>query len=383
MIIKGFKYTRYPGRPREWKVVGKDGGLNEDYAYFDNLNLLIGKNAAGKSRTLEAIKEISKLISGRQLVKDTKYHTQHYDFLFKENEEMYRYVLSFVEKEITEEQLYINDVLVLDRADTFIVRLGEKVNMSGKFDNEELLVNKKNGEEYYFQKLVYWAWSLREFMFADQAEKNRYIEDLNKIPEEHWRTDNLGIVIPIFYHARKRYGQKFEDEILECMNELGYKLSDIDIKKNSRGYCINVEEDGKYQVSQQEMSQGMFRALALFVILISARWSKLSVCILVDDIGEGLDHERSKGFVDLVIKKTFNTEIQYFMSTNDRYIMNQIHLKYWSVIERQGSKSVVYNTANSKSVFDDFKFTGLNNFDFFTTDFYRDGFGDENEEVEE
>ena len=71
------------------------------------------------------------------------------------------------------------------------------------------------------------------------------------------------------------------------------------------------------------------------------------------------------------------------MSTNDRYIMNQINLKYWSVIDRQGAKSVFYNTFNSGSIFEDFKYTGLNNFDFFSTDFYREGFGVDESENED
>lgn len=383
MIIKGIKYTRYQDRPREWKIVGKDEATNNAYAYFDNLNLLIGKNAAGKSRTLDALRELASLISGRQLVKDTTYHTQSFDFLFKDNGYEYRYVLSFVDKKITEEALYIDGEIVLNREEQIIISSGEKVDLSSNFDSEELLINQKKGSEYYFKELVYWGFSLREFMFSDQIEKNNYIEDINSIKKEYLNIDNLGVIIPIFHWAREKYGQKFEDEILECMNELGYKLTDIDIKKNKRGYCINVEEDGKYMVSQQEMSQGMFRALALFIILICARWNKLSVCILVDDIGEGLDHERSKTFVDLVIRKTFNTEIQYFLSTNDRYIMNQINLKYWSVIDRQGAKSVFYNTFNSGSIFEDFKYTGLNNFDFFSTDFYREGFGVDESENED
>lgn len=377
MIIKGFKYTRYPDRPREWKVVGKDNKSNDAYAYFDNLNLLIGKNASGKSRTLDAIRELASLISGKKLVKDTSYHTQSYDFLFTDSGNEYRYQLSFEEKEIKKETLTIDGVLVLDRQEKVILSLGDRIDLSTLFDSDKLLINKKKGDEFYFKELVHWAYSLREFMFCDQIEKNKYIEDIDSIIECDNSIEDIGIIIPIFHKARQKYGQKFEDEILECMNELGYKLTDIDIKKQKKGFCINVEEEGKYMVSQQEMSQGMFRALALFVILITARWNKLSVCILVDDIGEGLDHERSKTFMDLVIRKTFNTEIQYFMSTNDRYIMNQINLKYWTVIERKGAKSVFYNMFNSASTFEDFKYTGLNNFDFFTTDFYRDGFGDD------
>jgi hypothetical protein len=42
----------------------------------------------------------------------------------------------------------------------------------------------------------------------------------------------------------------------------------------------------------------------------------------------------------------------------------------------------LHNTHNSKEIFDDFKFTGLNNFDFFATQFYIEGFGDE-ENIEE
>ena len=67
--------------------------------------------------------------------------------------------------------------------------------------------------------------------------------------------------------------------------------------------------------------------------------------------------------------------MQFFMTSNDRHVMNQISLKYWSVISRDRTKSIFYDYQNSKETFDDFKYTGLNNFDFLTTDFYKEGFG--------
>lgn len=385
MIIKGIKYDRYPDMPREWRIVGKDDDKNEDYAYFGNLNLLIGKNATGKSRTIRAIRDLSDLICGRLLIKDVVYHTQRFDFLFEDEGQEYRYVLHFKEKEVLEETLYIDNTVVLDRNQGFIISLGEKKDFSNKLDKDELLICKKKGSsDFYFQSLVVWAISLRSFMFSDQFEKNKYIEDLYNIKEDDLHSENLEIIVPMFHWSREQFGQKFEDEILDCMNLLGYNLTDIAIKEKSEGYYISVEEDGKYSVSQQEMSHGMFRALALFVILINARWRDLSVCILVDDIAEGLDHERSKEVINTVINKTFNTHIQYFISTNDRYVMNQINLKYWSIIDKETvSKSVFYNIHNSKPNFDDFRYTGLNNFDFFTTDFYRDGFGEDDNDNEE
>jgi hypothetical protein len=57
--------------------------------------------------------------------------------------------------------------------------------------------------------------------------------------------------------------------------------------------------------------------------------------------------------------------------------MNGVPLEYWSVIERQAGLAKLHNIHNSKEIFDDFKFTGLNNFDFFATQFYIEGFGNE------
>ena len=169
MIIKGIKYDRYPDMPREWRIVGKDDDKNEDYAYFGNLNLLIGKNATGKSRTIRAIRDLSDLICGRLLIKDVVYHTQRFDFLFEDEGQEYRYVLHFKEKEVLEEALYIDNTVVLDRNQGFIISLGEKKDFSNKLDKDELLICKKKGSsDFYFQNLVVWAISLRSFMFSDQ-----------------------------------------------------------------------------------------------------------------------------------------------------------------------------------------------------------------------
>lgn len=386
MIIEKIKYSRYLNSAREWRIVGKDDIDNEDYADFGNINLFIGKNAAGKSRALVAIYDLAALIAGKQTVENTTYHTQAFDFIFDHDGDKYRYILQFEERNILEEKLFVNGAEVLNRKNGFLLVNGQKIDVSSNIFASQLLIGHKNpNKSYYFQELINWGCSLRRLRFSDEIEKNKYIETLEVLKDEDSRVDDLGVIIPVFYWGQKLYGQTFVGEILECMNELGYDLTDIEIKKNRQGYCINVEESGRYKVSQQEMSQGMFRAFAFFSLLIFAKRRDLSICILIDDIGEGLDHERSKSLINMVIRKVYNTQIQYFMSTNDRYVMNMVHLKYWSIIERIGSKAVFYNIENSQKNFEDFKYTGLNNFDFFTTDFYRDGYGDDvlEEELDE
>ena len=62
------------------------------------------------------------------------------------------------------------------------------------------------------------------------------------------------------------------------------------------------------------------------------------------------------------------------MSTNDRFVMNYVDLKYWQIIDRVGNTVKYYNIKNSLKTFEDFKFTGLNNFDFFASGFFKNGF---------
>jgi hypothetical protein len=44
------------------------------------------------------------------------------------------------------------------------------------------------------------------------------------------------------------------------------------------------------------------------------------------------------------------------------------------VITRENQRSLLYNYRNAKEVFDEFQYTGLNNFDFFASEFYLNGF---------
>jgi len=47
--------------------------------------------------------------------------------------------------------------------------------------------------------------------------------------------------------------------------------------------------------------------------------------------------------------------------------------KVRNVIERKSNKCKIYNYSNSKKYFDEFSFTGLNNFDFFKNEFHLKG----------
>src|SRR5438105_11020892 len=109
----------------------------------------------------------------------------------------------------------------------------------------------------------------------------------------------------------------------------------------------------------------MFRALSVIVQLNYAYLARAPSCMLIDDIGEGLDFERSCGLIGVLVTKAQKHGVQVVLSTNDRFVMNSVPLEAWTILHREGGSTRVYNYANSREKFEQFKFTGLNNFDFF------------------
>ena len=125
-----------------------------------------------------------------------------------------------------------------------------------------------------------------------------------------------------------------------------------------------------HKVDQAEISQGLFRALSLFIQLRYSEYFSKPGLVLIDDIGEGLDYERSSKLIKSLIEIAKKTNIQLIMSTNDRFVMNAVPLEYWCVLHREGGKCISLNYRNSKDLFDEFELTGLNNFDFFSSRYY-------------
>ena len=123
------------------------------------------------------------------------------------------------------------------------------------------------------------------------------------------------------------------------------------------------------------MSQGMFRVLSLIIQLNYSKMAQRSTTVVIDDVGEGLDFERSCALINLLMAKYSGSNIQLIMATNDRFVMNQVPLETWSVLQCSGRHCRVFNHANSSHAFEEFKFTGLNNFDFFATDFIHESEG--------
>jgi hypothetical protein len=119
------------------------------------------------------------------------------------------------------------------------------------------------------------------------------------------------------------------------------------------------------------MSQGMYRAIALLIIVEKFIANIENCTILIDDLGEGLDFERSKKLTKLLFEKTKDRNMQLIIASNDRFLINTVDIKKINFLERTGHFVKAYNYENSKELFDEFQLTGLNNFDFFSDQIFK------------
>jgi hypothetical protein len=229
------------------------------------------------------------------------------------------------------------------------------------------------------------ASKVRHFRFATEMEKNTLaILDINAPKKAELNLKETDKSIEIFKRAKKKYENEFVDKLIKDFNSIGYNIETIDLGPlesiqidasiPSKIVGLRVKEkDMEGLTDQHSMSDGMFRALSILIHFNFYELEKLNGTVLIDDIGEGLDFERSSQLIKLLIEKSKLAKIQLVLSTNDKFVMNNTKLDYWQIINREGSIVNMHNITNSEKEFKQFRFTGLNNFEFFTTDFFKTG----------
>ena len=377
MKLIAMKFYRFEGKANEWRIEGKQA---DKWLTFQHINLIVGKNASGKSRLVDNIHQLALLLRGSAKLSELMYDTSSYHLKFDDNNTAIEYILDFKAAKITQEILIINGIERLNRAKEQLYYEGAKAFLEFKTDDDILALSRRDTtQQPFFEPLYLWAKNFNFYEFGKDMGRHNFIKDVNAVKKEEevdLKADNN---IPQIFTLGQLKFKNFAEVIRTDMNEIGYNLQQVDAAK-LKYISIPIfgigamESDREDMTDQREMSQGMFRALSLLVQLNYSLLSEIPSCIIIDDIGEGLDFERSKSLIDLIINKVKKSAVQVIMTTNDRFVMNKIPLEYWSIIQRLPQKSVFYNYQNSKATFDDFKYTGLSNFDFLSSEFYIEGF---------
>ena len=387
MKLDQFEYISNRGEPNEWRIDGCQLG---------NINLIVGKNASGKSKIVRVIYLLSELLCDGGKLGNRPTRKDEWHLLFdKDSEHQTEYFITIENGYITQEKLKIGEKIFLQRDKTGEGRIyAKELDKDIRFQTpttELAVVKRRDTIQHPFLEDIYkWSSSLRFYEFGTQLGKNTIatLPPTTELLKAKTDTKDSDYVVEIFVLGKREHSE-FTQRIIDDMNRIGYQIAKIETKvpsffksnisppenldedSDNLPKFLYVQEDGLKSVTEQsEISQGMFRALSLFIQINYAILSDQPSCIIIDDIGEGLDFQRSSAIIKLLIEKAKTGLVQLIMTTNDENIMNGVPLEYWSVIERQPGVAKLHNYANSPEQFEQFKHIGLNNFDFFASEFY-------------
>jgi AAA15 family ATPase/GTPase len=374
MILRKFKYVEYAGTPYQWSLDG---------LILKHINLLVGKNATGKTNAITKIAWLGNMLAGFQ---PQLLNSGNYDVEFEDDTGTYQYKLNLLNQTVLYEELLINDKLIFNRKNDgtgAIFSVQSKKDMNFRLWPNQLVVTSKKDkiQHPFLEGLAEWAEGQRVYIFSSKLGQDSVFlatDTNNGFVDPR----NMNSVAGMFVKGDKEFPRVFRENIIDSMNKIGYELDTIEIVQtpgtwpmpftvDANGLILSVtEKNSKTPIMQAQISQGMFRALSLIIQIIYNTLKNLSTTILIDDIGEGLDFDRSSRLIKLLVEiGENNNNIQLIMSTNDRFVMNNVPLEYWQVIQREGGECRVFNYQNSKEKFDEFEYTGLNNFDFLATDY--------------
>ncbi|MFN6035207.1 MAG: AAA family ATPase, partial [Dolichospermum sp.] len=335
------------------------------------INLIVGKNASGKSRILKAINLISNLLSGDEVIRPDC-RLKEWKLIFDSDREDHKkvYILKIENGQVVREIFTIGNKTLLDRKESgegkvWAEKLRQDIDFQTPPDGVAIFKRRDSIQHPQFEEIYTWANLLRYYEFGTELGK-RYLGSINTKNIDLKDTDK---VVDIFISGQKKLGESFLKAIKLDMLSIGYNISEVETKRPAsvlfsdkedempvKLQCLYVQEsDLKDKTEQGLISQGMFRVLSLIIQINYSLLAKKPSCILIDDIGEGLDFERSSAMINLLISKAQSCLVQLIMTTNDRFIMNGVPLEYWSVIERQAGLAKLHNIHNSKEIFDDFK----------------------------
>jgi ABC-type multidrug transport system ATPase subunit len=382
MYLHTFSFRENAGQKIEWLI---------DEVSLGEINLIVGKNSSGKTRTLNALTDLVSMLLGKG---SDATAPVSYELQFRNEASSLLYELAYNADTVHMERLFVKDELVLERSEGGRGRLKYASTPGSIFLDFEIphdqlaCYAKRDKLQHPFIEIIHdWATSLRRFDFSGDLGKTRYaLKSAFDEKEMDWSITNNSLV-PVLTIANDKF-PGFHKQVMEEMRKISYELEDFGImhvteRFGSSGqdrYAVYTTEAGlEKRVTQRDMSQGMFRAFSVLTQLNYYILSGHKGMVVIDDIGEGLDFSRAKHLVQVLISKAEGAGIQLIMSTNDSFIMNAVDIQHWAVIVREGNKISLFNYENSREIFEEFKFTGLNNFDFYASEFFKSGFGDEDE----
>jgi len=322
--------------------------------HFNQLNLIVGKNAVGKSKTLNALVEVAKFIKGEGGI-DIASHRCRVVFADANDKEI-EYSYDWFKGEIAVETMIVGNEIIISRGKEQALLNGEPINPP---TNKLIIQTQRDTNRFpEFEAVISWAEHTRGFSFSDLTSYHSY-----SIPSMF--SDKMK-----FEELYEKIDQAKEDFIVQTMRSLGYRIKEV-AKLDLTQYKIIYlnEEDVETPLLPHALSNGMVRVFYMLTYLAYIATVEGAKTFLVDDLGEGLDFSRSSKLSKVIFEYCQSNDIQLIVTSNDNFMMNAVDLNNWIVLQRMGNKVKSFSQTTHPEMFIKFRKMGLSNFDMLSTDY--------------
>lgn len=343
MILAHFAYSE-----GGWSI---DGSLP-----LQQVNLLVGKNSMGKSKTIHSLGNvIALLLQQREIPKNNELHAE----LFFENEEdTFLYTFSCSNGIVTDEKLVATGEVRLKRDHDIATLRNEQINPPA---NKLILHVRRDTKLYpYIEEIMSWAEQAGGFSFNEIDIAGDHSTEFGILGEQQE-----------LFSMVKSLQDSAKHNVIKMASDLGYNITQIrplEIGPNIRKVIFR-EKGVDRLLMDKALSKGMFRTLYLLIYMEFLSQQECPSLLLIDDLCEGLDYERSTLLGKLLFNFCKKHGIQLIVSSNDTFLMDVVDIEYWNILQRNGNKVTSVNKQNNPDLFRNFLFTGLSNFDFISTDY--------------
>lgn len=345
MILSSFSYSA-----KDWRLEGMNA--------VQQTNLLVGKNASGKTRTLKALQRVTSLLLMRPLLENEPYIGARLTFSEPADANWgMNYSFTLARGEVINEELDVCGI-------SLIKREGEQAEMKGETitpPKDKLVVQVRRDRNAYpeVETLIEWAEGVNMISCSD-------INPLTILKG----LSNFVSPIP-FSDLVNALTEEDGKKLIAEAKQLGYHLRNIGtVQANSELKLVAVREESVSDMLVDfQLSSGMLRVLYILCFLEYVKKKKGQLTLLIDDLGEGLDYSRATLLGKKVFEVCEKEGVQLIASSNDSFMMDVVDISKWQIIRRDNKRLTVLNQTNTPELFQRFRMTGLSNFDLFSSDF--------------
>ena len=166
MNLQKLNYAQHEGQPKQWRLNGLSLGP---------VNLLVGRNAVGKSRTLSIIKGLAMLLSGTTKL---RFIIGNYEVVFDNDGQRVEYKLHYEQSKVITESFAVDGKQLLERGDGGAGKIwAEKNQLLMDFQTPEdqlaAVARQDSIQHPFLAPLQQWAQSLYHYPFSSTLGQDR------------------------------------------------------------------------------------------------------------------------------------------------------------------------------------------------------------------